>query len=161
MTAKMTSRHLMLPTHCALASPLSAAAPAEPQPPQSVTYESDDLPPGTIVPGMHCSDRPLAGRRGLGERRPLCLLTGVPAGSSAVALFSARDSVLPGCRTAARFGAPPPPQESLAQHSAPDFPSGFRAWSFLSDGMKGVGILARKDPAAAPEAPRPGWWWRR
>lgn len=55
----------------------------------------------------------------------------------------------------------PPPQESPGQRTLPNFPSGFGAWRAVSDAMQGVGVPVRQDPAAAPEAPRPGRWWRR
>ena len=124
--------------------------------------ESERLPRRTTTPGMHCSS-PNPCRKA-GPRKEAATSPG-----PRVPRFSFRHRASPqprteyfrGSETAARAKALPPLQESPGRRSQTNFLSGFGARRAVSDGMQGVGIPAREDPAAAPEASRLGRLWRR
>ena len=163
MIMKTTARcQLIIPNLCASGSCRRPWLQQHHLPQQLVTSESERLPRRTTTPGMHCSS-PNVCRKA----RPRKEAAASPG--PRVPMFSFRHRASPqprteyfrGSETATRAKAPPPLQESPGQRSQTNFLSGFGARRAVSDGMQGVGVPAREDPAAAPEAPRLGRLWRR
>ncbi|CAI9177140.1 unnamed protein product [Rangifer tarandus platyrhynchus] len=162
MIMKTTARYQLIPNRCTSGSRRRPRLQQDHRPQQLLTSESERLPRRTTIPGMHCS-APNPCRKA----RPRKEAAASPG--PRVPMFSFRQRASPqprtehfrGPETAARAKAPPPLQESPGQRSHTNFLSGFGARRAVSDGMRGVGVPAGEDPAAAPEAPRLGrQWWR-
>lgn len=163
MTAKTAFRSLQTPKHLGSARPPAPAAWQNHRPRLRGASESERLPRRTTAPGMHSSALPSreGGAPGTGGRaaRPAGPHSPLRCGAPSIPWIG----YFRGCRAAglplARRAATLP---GIARARSPrNFPSGFRAWRSPRDGMQGVGVPAREDPVAAPEAPRSRRWWRR
>lgn len=163
ITAKITSRRLLIPNYSPSALPPGPVALTEPPPPPTRDPGIRESSAPNYI-SRHALQRPFpappTGRRGPGDRSVSCRCRGISQSLPLWLSLQPWTGCFRGSRTAARPTCCPLSGISRAG-SPPDFLSGFRARRSLGDGMKGVGVPAREDPAAAPEAPSPRRRWRR